>query len=65
MSRKSWHINFDTGKATFTPSAQGELQALLRDLLVAGGTAVEIHGHTDNQGNMDANRSFLRSAPSP
>ena len=58
VSRKSWHINFDTGKAIFSPSAQGELQALLRDLLVAGGTAVEIHGHTDNQGNMDANQKL-------
>ena len=56
ISRKSWHINFDTGKATFTASAQSDLNQLLRDLLVAGGTAVEVHGHTDDVGSADANQ---------
>ena len=32
-----------------------ELEQLLRDLLVASGTAVEVHGHTDNAGDADAN----------
>src|SRR5690242_19351761 len=50
VSRKSWHINFDTGKATFSGGAKSDLDQLLRDLLVAGGTAVEVHGHTDNVG---------------
>jgi len=58
VSRKSWHINFDTGKATFSGSAKGDLDQLLRDLLVAGGTAVEVHGHTDNVGNVDANQKL-------
>ena len=35
-----------------------ELDQLLRDLLVAGGTAVEIHGHTDNVGNMESNQKL-------
>ena len=35
--------------------AQRELDQLLRDLLVASGTAVEVHGHTDSQGNPQAN----------
>jgi len=56
VSRKSWHINFDTGKATFSAGAKGELDQLLRDLLVAGGTAVEVHGHTDDVGSVDANQ---------
>src|SRR5262249_16182197 len=43
VSRKSWHINFDTGKATFSGGAKSDLDQLLRDLLVAGGTAVEVH----------------------
>jgi len=58
ISRKSWHINFDTGKATFSSSAQRDLDQLLRDLLVAGGTAVEVHGHTDDTGSMDANQKL-------
>jgi len=58
VSRKSWHINFDTGKATFSPSARGDLDQLLRDLLVAGGTAVEVHGHTDNAGSIEANQKL-------
>jgi len=58
VSRKSWHINFDTGKATFSGSANNDLNQLLRDLLVAGGTAVEVHGHTDNVGSVDANQKL-------
>src|SRR5215471_4737902 len=58
ISRKSWHINFDTGKATFSSSAQKDLDQLLRDLLVAGGAAVEVHGHTDDTGSMDANQKL-------
>ena len=55
VSRRSWQINFDTGRSTFTGSAERELEQLLNDLLVAGGTAVEIHGHTDNVGNPRSN----------
>ena len=58
ISRKSWHINFDTGKATFSASAKSDLDQLLRDLLVAGGTAVEVHGHTDNVGSLETNQKL-------
>jgi outer membrane protein OmpA-like peptidoglycan-associated protein len=58
VSRRSWQINFDSGRATFTPSTERDLQALLNDLLVAGGTAVEIHGHTDNVGNPQSNMNL-------
>jgi OOP family OmpA-OmpF porin len=58
VSRRSWQINFDSGRATFTSSAERDLQRLLNDLLVAGGTAVEIHGHTDNVGNPQANMNL-------
>jgi outer membrane protein OmpA-like peptidoglycan-associated protein len=58
VSRRSWQINFDTGQATFTGGARGELDQLLRDLLVAGSTAVEVHGHTDSQGNPQANMNL-------
>jgi outer membrane protein OmpA-like peptidoglycan-associated protein len=55
VSRRAWQINFDSGRATFRPDAQGELDQLLRDLLVASGTAVEVHGHTDSQGDPRTN----------
>ena len=55
VSRRAWHINFESGQAAFTAQAQKELEQLLRDLLVASGTAVEVHGHTDSQGNPQAN----------
>ncbi len=55
VSRKSWHINFESGSARFTGGAQRDLEQLLRDLLVASATAIEIHGHTDSQGNPQSN----------
>ncbi|HEY0783053.1 MAG TPA: OmpA family protein, partial [Thermoanaerobaculia bacterium] len=58
VSRRSWNITFDTGKATFTPSAQADLERLLRDLLVASATVVEVHGHTDNSGSPQANMAL-------
>ena len=51
VSRRQWNIQFNPGKATFTPAAKAELNTLARDLLIAGGTTVEVHGHTDNQGD--------------
>jgi len=55
VSRKTWDIRFQIGSAQFTPQATEELKKLLNDLLIAGGTLVEIHGHTDNQGAVDKN----------
>jgi outer membrane protein OmpA-like peptidoglycan-associated protein len=55
VSRKEWRIPFDTGKASFTPAARKQLDQLRSQLLVASGTVVEIHGHTDSQGNPQAN----------
>ncbi|MBI4903682.1 MAG: OmpA family protein [Acidobacteria bacterium] len=61
VSRRSWNINFDTGKSTFTSSARGDLERLLRDLLVASGTVVEVHGHTDSVGSPEANMALSES----
>lgn len=51
ISRRQWNITFNPGKATFTPQSKATLNQLARDLLIAGGTTVEVHGHTDNQGS--------------
>lgn len=56
VSRRAWHINFETGSATFTTDAEIQLELLLLDLLVASWTAVEIHGHTDSVGTPQSNR---------
>ncbi len=58
VSRKVWHINFDTGRANFSQGAARQLEQLRRDLLVASGTAVQIHGYTDNQGDPRGNMSL-------
>jgi outer membrane protein OmpA-like peptidoglycan-associated protein len=58
VSRKSWDIQFATGSAKFTPQATDQLKQLFNDLVVAGGTLVEIHGHTDNQGTPDHNQKL-------
>jgi outer membrane protein OmpA-like peptidoglycan-associated protein len=58
VSRKAWDIQFQTGSATFTQSTQEQLAHLQDDLVVAGGTMVEIHGHTDANGNAESNMAL-------
>lgn len=55
IGRRNWNIQFKTGSAAFTPSTQQTLAALRRDLLIAGNTYIEIHGHTDNVGDAAKN----------
>jgi outer membrane protein OmpA-like peptidoglycan-associated protein len=55
VSRRSWDIQFNSGAATFTANTEKDLQNLLKDLVIASGTIVEVHGHTDNAGNADSN----------
>jgi len=56
VSRRSWDIQFATGSAKFKPEALAQLKSMFNDLVVAGGTIVEIHGHTDDQGSPDKNQ---------
>lgn len=58
VSRKAWDIQFATGSAKFTAQAQKQLDTLLQDLVIASGTLVEIHGHTDNMGGLDRNQKL-------
>jgi OOP family OmpA-OmpF porin len=58
VSRRAWDIEFKTGSDKFTPEAAAALKQLFSDLVVAGGTLVEVHGHTDNQGTVDANQKL-------
>ena len=58
VSQRSWDIPFESGTDTFTPAANKDLQNLLNDLVVASGTIVEVHGHTDNTGTPEANMAL-------
>jgi OmpA-OmpF porin, OOP family len=55
VSKKSWSIEFENGKSTFTPSAQSALNQLFNDLVIASNLKVEVNGHTDNVGNFEEN----------
>ena len=58
VSSKAWNIHFQSGRAVFMGDAAKDLRRLRGDLLVASGTSVEIHGHTDNQGDPAANMNL-------
>jgi OOP family OmpA-OmpF porin len=57
VAKRNWNIQFDTGKASFTPQAQATLDDLYQQLTV-GGLAIEIDGHTDNVGSPDKNKTL-------
>ena len=58
VSRKAWAIEFATGSAKFTGATEKVLDTLLKDLVIASGTLVEIHGHTDDQGGQERNQKL-------
>ncbi len=57
-ARGSWTIEFETGQATFTPSASRTLEELRRMLSVSQNELVRIEGHTDNIGNPAFNQDL-------
>ncbi len=61
LSSRSWAINFDTGKASFTPDSLKTLRNLRDQLLVADALKISIAGHTDNTGD-SANNLVLSRA---
>lgn len=60
VAKRNWSIQFDTGKATFTPAALHTLDQLYRALVV-NALPVELDGHTDNTGTTDANMALSRA----
>jgi len=58
LGHRSWQIQFETGKDSFRPEATAVLNELMRGLIVAAGTAIEIHGHTDSQGAPEVNQAL-------
>ncbi len=58
LAKRSWRINFETGRADFKSDAFADLEQLTSTLIVASDTVVEIHGHTDNVGSPAANQNL-------
>lgn len=61
VSARGWNINFDTGKATFSPGSIKQLRELRDGLLVADALSIKISGHTDNTGDPAANVVLSRA----
>jgi OmpA-OmpF porin, OOP family len=57
VSRRSWQITFETGKATLTSDGERTLEEAYRDI-VQTGLAVQVHGHTDNSGQKNRNQQL-------
>lgn len=55
VAARNVSIQFETGKATFTPAAEATLTDLYTKLVVGGALSVEIDGYTDNVGVPAAN----------
>lgn len=60
LGRRSWAIQFATGKADFTPTAIATLEQLRTQALVATGSIIEVHGHTDAAGSPTRNLTLSR-----
>ncbi len=61
MSKRAWAINFDTGRATFTPDSMKQLRELRDGLLIADELSIEIQGHTDNTGDPAKNLTLSQA----
>ncbi|HEY9023619.1 MAG TPA: OmpA family protein, partial [Burkholderiaceae bacterium] len=59
FAKRSWAIEFDTGKATFRPEAIPVLDEML-DQVAVSGLAVQVSGHTDNVGDAASNLALSR-----
>jgi len=55
VSKRSWKIQFQTGKATFTPEALSMLEQIKGQALIGSGLQLRIEGHTDNVGSDNDN----------
>jgi outer membrane protein OmpA-like peptidoglycan-associated protein len=59
IGRRNWTINFQSGSDRFTPDALKVLEELYGQTVVTR-TIVEINGHTDADGDAEANRELSR-----
>ena len=57
VSKRSYSINFDTGKATLTPEGTRTMQEL-KDSLAITGLFIQVDGYTDNTGSEQVNQAL-------
>ncbi len=60
VGRRSWAIQFQSGKATFDPATYATLDQLRTQAMIATGTIMEVHGHTDSAGSPARNMILSR-----
>jgi outer membrane protein OmpA-like peptidoglycan-associated protein len=59
VGRKNWRINFASGSDRLTADGEKTIDELYAQLVVTA-TIVEINGHTDADGDAEANRELSR-----
>ena len=59
FAKRSWAIEFDTGRATFRPEAIPVLDQMLDQVAISGLT-VQVSGHTDNIGDPSSNLALSK-----
>jgi OmpA-OmpF porin, OOP family len=57
VSKRSYSINFDTGKATFTSEGVRTMSEL-KDSLAITGLFIQVDGYTDNTGSEGVNQAL-------
>lgn len=60
VGRRSWAIQFQSGKAAFDPATYATLDQLHTQAMIAVGSIMEVHGHTDSAGNPARNMTLSR-----
>jgi outer membrane protein OmpA-like peptidoglycan-associated protein len=61
VGKRSWNINFDTGKATFRSDTIPAMFELFNGVQVGNQTLIEVIGHTDNTGDPENNRVLSKA----
>ena len=61
VSKRTWNINFETGKATFSPASSSQREELKNGLLIADELAIELHGYTDDTGDPVRNKTLSQA----
>lgn len=61
VSKRNWSINFETGQATFAKDTLTQLNELKNGLLIAGDLGIEVHGYTDNTGDVENNLALSQA----
>ena len=57
VGRRNVNIQFQSGSSTLAPAGEAQLEQLFNELSI-NALAVEVHGHTDNQGSVEANQQL-------